>query len=386
MPNSRKQELRDLIDRESDGPVLSVFCRTDPREPTNMSDSPGWQIALRNGLRAVVSAGEGDDETHEAARRLSAEAERRLTAVSPAERGRSVALFLSAGGEVDRFETFQIPVREDMVTLDAGPVVWPMVDVIDRGQRTALIVLSSGRIRLLDWSDGRAVDVEGGSWDLELGDWREYRGAARANPARGQQSVVNTDAYQDRVGEWQARFVKESAKRIAEAVGNSGVERLIVAAEGDLGQQFVDAIPEQLQSRVAAVVPANLIDKTAAEVADHLDPHLREAWRSEVHRLAAEALNRVKAGDRAASGVDEVLLALAEGRVEHLVFDPYMEAADESTLSEGARQAIEIAGESTAREALVEVAIRTDARITSASVEEAPALAEAGGVLATLRY
>ena len=38
------------------------------------------------------------------------------------------------------------------------------------------------------------------------------------------------------------------------------------------------------------------------------------------------------------------------------------------------------------QEALVEIALRTDARISSASVEEVPALAEAGGVLATLRY
>lgn len=381
------QDLRDLIDHESDGPVLSVFCRTDPREPANMSDSPGWLIALKNGLKNLASEVEADGTAHEAALRLSAEAERRLTAVSPAERGRSVALFLSAGGEVDRFETFQIPVREDMVTLDAGPVIWPMVDVIDRGQRTGLVVLSSGRIRLLDWSDGGAVDVEGGSWDLELGDWREYRGAARANPARGQQSVVNTDAYQDRVGEWQARFVKESAKRIAESVAAPEIQRLIVAADGDLGQQFVDAIPEQLRSRVAAVVPANLIDLSSAEVADHLDPHLREAWRTSAAGLAGDALDRVKSGDRAASGADEVLLALAEGRVEHLIFDPYMETADGGgNLSEGARQSIENAGESTVREALVELAIRTDARVTSASVEEAPALAEAGGALATLRY
>lgn len=381
------QELRDLIDRESDGPVLSVFCRTDPREPANMSDSPGWLIALRNGLKELTARVEGDAVAHEAAQRLGAEAERRLTAVSPSNRGRSVALFLSAGGEVDRFETFQIPVRDDMVTLDDGPVIWPMVDVIDRGQRTGLVVLSSGRIRLLEWSDGRAIDVEGGSWDLELGDWREYRGAARANPNRGQQSVVNTEAYRDRVGEWQARFIKESSKRIAESAGKLDLERLIVAGDGDLGQQFADALAEPIQSRVAAVVPANLIDKTAAAIADHLDPHIRDAWRSYAGEIAKDALERVKSGDRAASGADEVLLALAEGRVEHLVFDPYMETADGgSNLSEGARRSIESAGESTVREALVEVAIRTDARVTSASAEEAPALTEAGGVLAILRY
>ncbi len=380
------QDLRDLIDRESDGPVLSVFCRTDPREPANMSDSPGWQIALRNGLRDTAARVEAEPEAYAAALELSAEAERRLTAAPPADRGRSVALFLSAGGKLDRFENFQIPIREDFSTLDSGPVVWPMVDVIDRGQPTALVLLSNDRIRLLEWSDGKAADVEGGSWDLELGDWREYRGAARANPTRGQQSVVNTEAYDDRVGVWQTRFVKESAKRIAEAVARPEIQRVIVAADGDLGRQFEAAISEQIQSKVAAVVPANLIDLTAAEVADHLDPHLREAWRAYASGLAEDTLERVRSGARAAVGADEVLLALAEGRVEHLILDPYLESTGPDSLSEGARQAIENAGESTVREALVEVAIRTDARITSASADEAPALAEAGGALATLRY
>src|SRR5690606_30179587 len=101
---------------------------------------------------------------------------------------------------------FQIPVRDGLVTIDVGPVVWPMVDVLDRGQRTGLVVLSQGRIRLLEWRDGKAEDVEDGTWDLELGDWKEYRAAARANPARGQQTVVNTEAYRDRVKDWQGRF------------------------------------------------------------------------------------------------------------------------------------------------------------------------------------
>lgn len=374
MDDTAGDSLRELIDREADGPVLSVFCRTDPRDPANTSETPGWLIALRNGLRELDAEPE-----------LAASAERRLSSLPAAERGRSVALFLNAGGEVDFLKTFQIPVREDFAALDSGPVVWPMVDVIDRGQRTGLVLLSSGRVRLLDWSDGRAEDVEGGSWDLELGDWREYRGAARANPARGQQSVVNTEAYRDRVKDWQARFVRDSAAKIADAAARLDLPRLVVAADGDLGSQFQAALPDTVAEKVAAVAALNLIDLTAAEVADHLDQHLRDAWRTALSQRADEALARVKSGGAAASGPEEVLLALTEGRVEHLIFDPYLKA-DASTLPKGARQAIEDAGESTLQEALVEVAIRTGARASSVSVDEVPALAEADGALALLRY
>lgn len=383
MEDTGVQALRDLIDRESDGPVLSVFCRTDPRDPANTSETPGWLIALRNGLRELDPDEVGADP--KLIEKLADEAERRITSLSAADRGRSVALFLGGGGTVDFLETFQIPVRDGLVTIDVGPVVWPMVDVLDRGQRTGLVVLSQGRIRLLEWRDGKAEDVEDGTWDLELGDWKEYRAAARANPARGQQTVVNTEAYRDRVKDWQGRFLKESAGRIAEAAERLNLPRIVIAAEGDLGDQFKQALPESLSERVAAIVPSNLVDRTAAEIADHVDPYLREAWRESVNKVADEALSRVKSGGPAATGPDEVLMALVEGRVDHLVFDPYLESEAEA-LTDGARKAIEDAGEPSIQEALVELAIRTGARASSASVEEVPALVEAAGALALLRY
>ena len=86
-----------------------------------------------------------------------------------------------------------------------------------------------------------------------------------------------------------------------------------------------------------------------------------------------------------AGGPDQVVAALMEGRVDHLIMDPFYEF-DDGDLSDGVREAIANAGEETAREAAVEIALRTGALVSSASVEEVPALAEADGVLALLRY
>lgn len=383
MNPQRITELRELIDEQADGPVLSAFCRTDPRDPANKGESPGWLLALKNGLRAAVTSTNGDHEGSEAARKLGSEAERRLTEISASERGRSVALFLSADGSIDALHTFQIPVREDYVCLDGGPVIWPMVDVLDRGRRTGLVLISHDRIRLLEWRDGQAEELETSTFDLELGDWREYRGASRGS--HGQSAVSHERAYNDRVAEWRARFIKAAGKNIAEGTRELGFERLLVAGEGDLGREFTEALPSEVRDLVAEVVPTNLIDLSPAEAAQHLDPHMRDVWRARVNRIADQALERVQAGGRGAGGADETLLALAEGRVEHLLTDPYLKAESED-LSAGARQAIEDAGEASLQEALVELALRTDAQVSSASVEEVPALAEAGGVLALLRY
>lgn len=365
--------------------MLSVFCRTDPRDPENSSETPGWLISLRNGIREAVEGADPGNGTRQVVRRLGDEAERRLQVASAADRGRSVGLFLSADGGIDEFHTFQIPVRQGWVAFDSGPVVWPMVDVIDRGQRTGIVVMSNDHIRLLEWFDGTARDIEASTYDLELGDWKQYRGAARANPTRGQQSVVNTEAFRDRVQAWRVRFARASAASIAEAAVELGFERVIVAADGELGSEFEAAAPDSLRNRLIGVVPVNLIDLPAAEIAAHLDRNLREDWRGSVGEAADRALARVRAAGRGVGGVDETILALGEGRVRHLIFDPYLET-DPDTLSDRVREAIRDAGEASIQEALVELALRTDARISSASVDEVPALAEAGGVLALLRY
>ena len=55
MSSQMMDVFRGLIDSETDGPVLSVFCRTDPRDPANSSETPGWLVALRNGLRDAAA-------------------------------------------------------------------------------------------------------------------------------------------------------------------------------------------------------------------------------------------------------------------------------------------------------------------------------------------
>ena len=117
--------------------------------------------------------------------------------------------------------------------MDSGPVVWPMLDVVDRGQRTGLVLISGDRIRLLEWWDGRTKDLEESTFDLELGDWHQYRGPARPQGTVGGGGVSNVSAYDDRVEVWRTRFIKAAAKAIAESANELGFDRLVAAADGD---------------------------------------------------------------------------------------------------------------------------------------------------------
>jgi len=48
--------IRDLALRRPGAPVLSVYVRTDPRDPANTAAVPGWLMELRNCLREVSGA------------------------------------------------------------------------------------------------------------------------------------------------------------------------------------------------------------------------------------------------------------------------------------------------------------------------------------------
>jgi hypothetical protein len=95
-----RAQLHAFAELEPGERVLSLYARTDPREPASTNSVPGWLIAARNHLRELVAAGErdGDREQRLALRGLVERARQRLETLEPGERGRSVALFLSPQG------------------------------------------------------------------------------------------------------------------------------------------------------------------------------------------------------------------------------------------------------------------------------------------------
>ena len=81
--------------------------------------------------------------------------------------------------------------------------------------------------------------------------------------------------------------------------------------------------------------------------------------------MVERALEEAKGGSRGAAGLQETKEALAEGRVDHLVFD--------ASFGEEA-------------ESLIRAALAGGARVTVVRDELAEPLAEAEGVAAILRY
>jgi hypothetical protein len=137
--------IRELAVRRPGVPVLSVYVRTDPRDPANTAAVPGWLVELRNGLREVGRAVEQDEPRNErlALRELRERVEREVLALEPAGRGRGLAWFLTADGGLDQRFTLQLPPTSTLARWDDLPFVSPLVEVADRGRPAGLVLVSA---------------------------------------------------------------------------------------------------------------------------------------------------------------------------------------------------------------------------------------------------
>jgi hypothetical protein len=175
------ETVRELATLQSGEPVLSLHIRTDPRDPANNATTPKWLVELRNGLREVADTVNAEEPRSQrlARRELSARAESEVLALNPSDRARGLAWFLTSDGAVNLRFPLQLPPRATLVRWDDRPFVSPLVDVVDRGRPTGLVLVSAEAIRLLHW---------------QLAGWRSQNSRCMSsNPANGATTTRTLD-------------------------------------------------------------------------------------------------------------------------------------------------------------------------------------------------
>jgi hypothetical protein len=379
--------VRDLAVTPARQPVLSVHLRTDPRDPANTNHAPGWVVVLRNGLRAVGDdvGARGTRDERLALRELLPRVEATIAELEPAERGRGLSFFVGVDGLDQLLLVHQLPPRDHAVRWDVRPLISPLVDLASRGRSTGLVLVGADRVHLLHWEAGRVTEPDRSVYVLELGDWREYAGYAAPNPARGQQTATHVEAFEHRVGDWRRRFLGEVAGEVAARTRALGWGRLLVAGEQPLAADFAAALDPGARRRVAGEVDANLLGGSPAEAAARLELGLEALHRRDATDLLERIGAAAAAGGPGALGAAEVLQALAEHRVEHLVVDP---AADLSgaALTTPAQAAVDGAAPDLLAERAVELAVAGGADVTTLEADASRSTLDPSGIAALLRF
>lgn len=377
-----------LLRDAPEGGVLSIYMDAD------VGADPGLQggaIDIQNRLSELqrnIDA-EGPPERARALgnalRRLAPEIER-LT--SPRERGRGRALFAPLrDGDVTRFAV-RMPVA-NRVVLDATAFVHPLIELLDEGQPAGLVLASRNEARLLEWRLGELQELD----RLEpvvLEAPHERSGPVGSSPGRRASSPKH-EQREARERARTLRFLERVGGAATALAGARGWERVLVSGGDRLTEPLAQALAARLQDmliRDPRVLLALDVDALTDTVTEQLAAHRAE----DEQRLVRTARETALRSGPAALGLSDVVGALNEGRVAHLLYDPEVRyqgsvAADGMLHAdvESPRNAATVP-EPRLTERLVERALETGARVTPVEGAARSALGEAGGIAARLRW
>ncbi len=355
------EDARRLSDWQPPLGVVSVYLGFDP------ADRGGaWRTELRNGLDALLEAAK--DAEHDRRVALRAVAKRIIDRYEdgdhrPPPRGEAGFVEVAGkGGEEHWWGTGAAPAASACVELGERPALAPLVDLACRGEQRGIAIVSLERVRLLSFAAGHLTELE--DWELEITslDWRERKAQSPNGATRGVASS-GKDEYGDRLDHNRHRFLAEAGALVGRELEERGMGRALAFGPAADLEHFASGLNAP-NVKLAVAEKADLISVPTGKLQDTVTAAVANADAERESRLVLKALEEVRGGGRGASGVQDVGEAVEEGRVEQLVIDAGIGAA----------------------ESLIRGALNVSARVTVVHGPAAEALGEAEGVAAVLRY
>ncbi len=315
---SRLRQLAEV--QPEQGRVLSVYMDLDPSEfgtaPARASQITSLVTEARHRIDEL------DDLDHDEQKALRADLQAvhdALTQPDIADDGaRGVAVFACAPAGL--LETVRVPrPLAQKVVIDRTPYIEPLLGGQDGGRWCVLLAnRRSARFFL-----GTATALE--ETDRVVDNVRE-------------QSSSGGWAF-ERAIEQDVRDHLEHVARIAfEHLKAGAFEHLLIGAPQEIAGELEDHLHPYLRERLAGHVRLDVehasVDDVRRATEEQVEEHERRREREALDRLR----QRIGAGSRAAAGLEDVMRALAEARVETLLLTEGAEAGDavEKALESGA--------------------------------------------------
>jgi peptide chain release factor subunit 1 len=299
--------LRDLARiRPDDARVLSVFINLDPSE---FAAPPARATEISSVIDdAARRIRENDGLSHGAKKALEEDVKRAdafLRDFSP-KGAHGLALF--ACGPADLFEAIRLPRPVDTrVVIEDTPFVEPLIEAVASGQSWVVVLVNRqvgrilrGDVQHLDELDVIEDDVHG---QHSQGGWSQAR-------------------YQRSVDE----EVQDHLKTVADAVfthfKRQSFQHLLLGGPGETLTDFEAKLHTYVSEKLEGRIDVDVENTPPDKVLEAARPKIEAIGR----KWEREALDRVREGvskgGRGAAGLDDVLGALNERRIETLLLTP----------------------------------------------------------------
>ncbi|MCA1687781.1 MAG: host attachment protein, partial [Actinobacteria bacterium] len=289
--------------KPSEGKVLSVFVNLDP---SSFATAQARSTQVRSLLDEAERRIKAEELAHADQAALREDVERLRSFLGngsfSAKGAHGLAVFCC--GPADLFEVIKLPRPvEATVVIDDSPFVEPLVDMGPAGRWCVLLVnRKAGRI--LRGSPERLEEVEV-VWDDVHGQ-HDQGGWSQARYQRGVEKEV-----QD--------HVKRVAEELFRSFQRTPFDRLLIGSPEEMAGDVEGRLHPYLRDRLAGRIEVDVEHANADDVRAAAAPLIK----ADDRRREREALDRLEeglgAGGRAAAGLDDVLSALNERRVESLL-------------------------------------------------------------------
>jgi peptide chain release factor subunit 1 len=304
-----RDDLRRLSELRLERPrVLTVYLDLRPSE---FATGAARASAVRSVLDQAERRLRGDrDLDHEDRRDLDRSLARIRTelesAVASAKGAHGLAVFSS--DDAGLFEVVRVPHEvESQVVIGHSPHVAPLATLArEDGWCVALVNRSAARV--LRGSPERLVEVAGFADDVhgqhDQGGWAQAR-------------------YQRSVDKEASDHLKKAAQALFRHHERRPFEHLLIGGPAETTPEFQAKLHPYVAARVAGRVEVDVENTTPEEVQAAARPVMEEVERN----AEREALDRLASGARAVGGIEDVVRALNEQRVELLLLAERFSAA-----------------------------------------------------------
>ena len=285
--------------------VLSLFLRLDPSE---LPTPPARASAVASLCdEAERRARDASGLSHDARVALLEDVQRARSFLQRGDFVRGAhALALYCCSPASLFEAIRLPRPIDSaVVIDDGPWVEPLADLVAVPD-VCVVLVNRRTTRLLCGSSERLVEVA--SFQDEVHGQHDQGGWSQARYQRSIQEDVED-------------HLRRAAEALFRRLRRHPVDHLLVGTPGELWGALESKLHPEVLARVAGRIDVDVEHTSPEEVR-------RAAWdalESQRRRREREALDRLAAGvganGRAAAGLEDVLAALYERRVEALLYE-----------------------------------------------------------------
>jgi peptide chain release factor subunit 1 len=330
-------------------PLVSLYLNAQP----DNRGKDNYAAFLRKELRGRIDDFELRSAERESFEKDVEAIERWLaTEVRPSANG--IAIFASSGA--DFFEALQLdaPIENHRVTVGDRPQLSPLARIVDRFPRHAVLVADGNAAHIYVFGRGRTIDREDVSNPkmsrTDAGGWSQMR-------------------YQRHVENLQLHHAKEVAEELRKIVAEDRAEYVFLAGDEVIIPVLRNELAKELEKKVVGVLRLEIRtpeDEVREAAAEALAAHMATEEKERIERITGEW----RAGGLGVAGEEAVLEALRNGQVDEVVVSSALDSRN---------------GESNpVTDEIVQRALAT--RATVRFVDDPELLADANGILASLRY